>query len=73
MSRRNSVLSGQFLHRSVDYCQDGTLVVVLLQVPGLRYTFGMNEKEEVERLLNVLRVVVRLLGLSNREIERRWA
>jgi transcriptional regulator with XRE-family HTH domain len=31
----------------------------------------MNEKEEVERLLNVLRVVVRLLGLSNREIERR--
>jgi len=31
----------------------------------------MNEKEEVERLLNVLRIVVRLLGLSNREIERR--
>ncbi len=31
----------------------------------------MNEKEEVDRLLNVLRIVARLLGLSNREIERR--
>jgi transcriptional regulator with XRE-family HTH domain len=31
----------------------------------------MSEKAEIDRLLNVLRVVVRLLGLSNREIERR--
>jgi transcriptional regulator with XRE-family HTH domain len=31
----------------------------------------MNEQEEVDRLLNVLRTSIRLLGLTNREIERR--
>lgn len=31
----------------------------------------MSEQEEVDRLLNVLRTSIRLLGLSNREIERR--
>ena len=31
----------------------------------------MSDQEEVERLLNVLRTSVRLLGLTSREIERR--
>ncbi|HEY0511198.1 MAG TPA: helix-turn-helix transcriptional regulator [Thermoanaerobaculia bacterium] len=31
----------------------------------------MSDKEEVDRLMNVLRTAIRLLGLSNREIERR--
>jgi transcriptional regulator with XRE-family HTH domain len=31
----------------------------------------MNDKDEVDRLMNVLRTSIRLLGLSNREIERR--
>jgi transcriptional regulator with XRE-family HTH domain len=31
----------------------------------------MSDEEEVERLMNVLRTAIRLLGLSNREIERR--
>jgi len=31
----------------------------------------MSDKEEVERLMNVLRTAIRLLGLTNREIERR--
>jgi len=31
----------------------------------------MSDKDEVERLMNVLRTAIRLLGLSNREIERR--
>ncbi len=31
----------------------------------------MSEQEEVDRLLNVLRTSIRLLGLTNREIERR--
>ena len=31
----------------------------------------MSDKEEVDRLLNVLRTSIRLLGLTNREIERR--
>lgn len=35
------------------------------------YTFRMSDKDEVDRLMNVLRTSVRLLGLSNREIERR--
>lgn len=31
----------------------------------------MDDKEEVTRVLNVLRTAIRLLGLTNREIERR--
>jgi len=31
----------------------------------------MGDREEVERLMNVLRTSIRLLGLTNREIERR--
>jgi transcriptional regulator with XRE-family HTH domain len=31
----------------------------------------MKDKDEVERLMNVLRTAIRLLGLTNREIERR--
>jgi transcriptional regulator with XRE-family HTH domain len=31
----------------------------------------MSDKAEVDRLLNVLRTSIRLLGLTNREIERR--
>jgi transcriptional regulator with XRE-family HTH domain len=31
----------------------------------------VTDKEEVERLMNVLRTAIRLLGLTNREIERR--
>src|SRR5262245_20950096 len=31
----------------------------------------MTDKSEVDRLLNVLRTSIRLLGLTNREIERR--
>jgi len=37
----------------------------------LGYTFRMSDKEEVNRLLNVLRTSIRLLGLTNREIARR--
>lgn len=37
----------------------------------MEYTFRMSDKEEVDRLLNVLRTSIRLLGLTNREIERR--
>lgn len=32
---------------------------------------GMSDKDEVDRLMNVLRTAIRLLGLTNREIERR--
>lgn len=32
---------------------------------------GDREKEEVTRLLNVLRTLLRMLGISNREVERR--
>ncbi len=38
------------------------------------YNFGVSEpsdQEEVKRLLNILRTSIRLLGLTNREIERR--
>jgi transcriptional regulator with XRE-family HTH domain len=35
------------------------------------YNPGMSDKEEVERLMTVLRTASRLLGLTNREIERR--
>jgi transcriptional regulator with XRE-family HTH domain len=31
----------------------------------------MTDKEEVDRLMNVLRTAIRMLGLSNREVERR--
>ena len=31
----------------------------------------MTDKDEVERLLNVLRTLLRMLGISNREVERR--
>ena len=31
----------------------------------------MGDAEEIQRLLNVLRTLIRLLGLTNREIERR--
>lgn len=31
----------------------------------------MSDKDEVDRLMNVLRTAIRLLGLTNREIERR--
>lgn len=31
----------------------------------------MDDKEEVTRLLNVLRTLLRMLGISNREVERR--
>ena len=31
----------------------------------------MSDKEEVDRLMTVLRTAIRLLGLTNREIERR--
>lgn len=31
----------------------------------------MSDKEEVDRLMNVLRTTLRLLGLTNRDIERR--
>jgi transcriptional regulator with XRE-family HTH domain len=31
----------------------------------------MEDKDEVDRLMNVLRTSIRLLGLTNREIERR--
>jgi len=44
---------------------------LLSYFPGSGYTFRMNDKEEVDRLLNVLRTSIRLLALSNREIERR--
>lgn len=43
----------------------------LVPVPGLGYTFRMTDKEEVDRLITILRTSIRLLGLSNREIERR--
>jgi transcriptional regulator with XRE-family HTH domain len=43
----------------------------LCHIPDPEYTFSMGDPEEVKRLLNVLRTSIRLLGLTNREIERR--
>jgi len=37
----------------------------------VEYDFRMSDKDEVDRLMNVLRTSIRLLGLTNREIERR--
>jgi transcriptional regulator with XRE-family HTH domain len=37
----------------------------------MEYNFCMSDQDEVDRVLNVLRTSIRLLGLTNREIERR--
>jgi transcriptional regulator with XRE-family HTH domain len=37
----------------------------------MEYNFRMSDQDEVGRVLNVLRTSIRLLGLTNREIERR--
>jgi transcriptional regulator with XRE-family HTH domain len=64
----------QFLADEVDSCQVVDRNVLLCHVPGLRYNFGVSDpsdQDEVKRMLNVLRTSIRLLGLTNREIERR--
>src|SRR5690349_132437 len=60
-----------FLARWDVYCQVQSFRDVLRPVSQSEYTFRMSDKDEVDRLMNVLRTSIRLLGLPNREIERR--